>query len=53
MSEIPYCYLFSRELNFAKVERSFFSGLDGNIWFEKIDIARTLLAPVPNLRVRI
>ena len=26
-SKVPYCYLFSRELNFAKMERAYFAGL--------------------------
>ena len=25
---LPYCYLFSRELNFAKVEQAYFAGLN-------------------------
>ena len=24
---LPHCYLFSRELNFAKMERAYFAGL--------------------------
>ncbi len=27
-SRLPYCYLFSRELNFAKMERAYFAGLN-------------------------
>ena len=25
---IPYCYILSRELNFAKMERAYFAGLE-------------------------
>ncbi len=25
---LPYCYLFSRELNFAKMERAYIAGLN-------------------------
>ncbi len=34
--DIPYCYLFSLELNFAKIEQTYFAGLEFHDLAKKI-----------------
>ena len=47
MENIPYCYLFSRELNFTKMERAYFAGLNFR------DLAKKYVKNVENTFLRV